>query len=83
MDDTKKILFKLQNIFKFIFDDDEIELNMNTDSEYIEEWDSLNQIKIILACEKEFSVSLNPRIINSFSNIGEMVEHLKSKNVKL
>ena len=83
MDDTKKILFKLQNIFKFIFDDDEIELNMNTDSEDIEEWDSLNQIKIILACEKEFSVSLNPRIINSFSNIGEMVEHLKSKNVKL
>ena len=62
---------------------DEIELNMNTDSEDIEEWDSLNQIKIILACEKEFSVSLNPRIINSFSNIGEMVEHLKSKNVKL
>ena len=47
MDDTKKILFKLQNIFKFIFDDDEIELNMNTDSEDIEEWDSLNQIKII------------------------------------
>ena len=56
---------------------------MNTDSEDIEEWDSLNQIKIILACEKEFSVSLNPSIINSFSNIGEMVEHLKSKNVKL
>jgi len=79
----KQILIKLQNIFRVIFDDDSIKLNSNTTAEDIEEWDSLNQIRIILACEKEFSVKLNPREINDFVNIGEMVEHLFSKNIKV
>ena len=83
MSQNKKILIKLQNIFRIIFDDDSIKLNSNTTAEDIEEWDSLNQIRIILACEKEFSVKLNPREINDFINIGEMVEHLFSKNVKV
>ncbi len=83
MSQKKQILLKLQNIFRVIFDDDNIKLNLNTTAEDIEEWDSLNQIRIILACEKEFSVKLNPREINDFINIGEMVEHLFSKNVKV
>ena len=83
MSQNKQILIKLQSIFRVIFDDDSIKLNSNTTAEDIEEWDSLNQIRIILACEKEFSVNLNPREINEFVNIGEMVEHLFSKNVKV
>ena len=83
MSQKKQILIKLQNIFRIIFDDDSIKLNSNTTAEDIEEWDSLNQIRIILACEKEFAVKLNPREINDFVNIGEMVEHLFSKNVKV
>ena len=83
MSQKKQILIKLQNIFRVIFDDDSIKLHSNTTAEDIEEWDSLNQIRIILACEKEFSVKLNPREINDFVNIGEMVEHLFSKNVKV
>ena len=83
MSQKKQILIKLQNIFRVIFDDDSIKLNSNTTAEDIEEWDSLNQIRIILACEKEFTVKLNPREINDFVNIGEMVEHLFSKNLKV
>ena len=83
MSQKKQILIKLQNIFRVIFDDDSIKLNSNTTAADIEEWDSLNQIRIILACEKEFLVKLNPREINDFANIGEMVEHLFSKNVKV
>ena len=83
MSQKKQILIKLQNIFRVIFDDDSIKLNSNTTAEDIEEWDSLNQIRIILACEKEFTVKLNPRQINDFSNIGDMVEHLFSKNEKV
>ena len=83
MSQKQKILLKLQNIFRVIFDDDSLNITTNTTAEDIEEWDSLNQIKIILACEKEFLVKLNPREINDFINIGEMVEHLFSKNVKV
>ena len=83
MDNKKIILKKLENIFQFIFDDEQIKLSYETTASDIEEWDSLNQIKIILACEKEFFVRLNPRTINNFSNIKEMVEHLNSLSAKI
>ena len=83
MDNGKIILKKLENIFHIIFDDEKIILSNETTALDIEEWDSLNQIKIILACEKEFLVKLNPREINSFSNIKEMVEHLNDLNAKI
>ena len=82
MDSKKVILKRLEHIFQVIFDDEQISLSYKTTATDIEEWDSLNQIKIILACEKEFLVKLNPREVNDFSNIKEMVEHLNSLNAK-
>tara|TARA_Y100000389_G_C17264636_1_gene414800 strand:- start:144 stop:395 length:252 start_codon:yes stop_codon:yes gene_type:complete len=83
MNNKKIILKKLENIFQLIFDDEQIKLSDQTTASDIEEWDSLNQIKIILACEKEFLVKLNPREINNFSNVKEMVEHLYTLNAKI
>lgn len=70
------ILKTLTDVFRDIFDDDAIQLTRDTTAEDIEEWDSLNQIKLILACEKAFSIKLKPRDINTLENVGEMVDHL-------
>ena len=78
MANEEKILKKLEKVFQIIFDDYSLRLSKNMTAEDIEEWDSLNQIKIILACEKEFSVKLNVREINNFVNIVEMVTHLSN-----
>ncbi len=82
MKNEKKILEKLEKVFQIIFDDHNLKLSKSMTAEDIEEWDSLNQIKIILACEKEFSVKLNVREINNFSNIGEMVVYLNNLKAK-
>ena len=70
------ILRALTVIFQEIFDDDDISLKRETTALDIEEWDSLNQIKIIIACEKTFDVQLKPREISAMENIGDMVDHL-------
>ena len=75
--DDDQILAKLSKVFSDVFDE-EINLSRSTTASDIEEWDSLNQIKIILACEKEFVVRLNARDINSLDNIGAMIDHLKN-----
>ena len=72
----KRALEKLTQIFRDIFDDDEIVLTKNSSASDIEEWDSLNQIKIILACEKAFGIKLNARDINTLENVGAMLDHL-------
>ena len=55
---------------------DDIVLTLESTADDIEEWDSLNQIKIILECEKFFQVKLKARDIRSLNNVGEMVDHL-------
>ncbi|MDB3953789.1 acyl carrier protein [Alphaproteobacteria bacterium] len=72
-----EILKRLNEVFCDVMDDEAIVLSHSTNASDIEEWDSLNQIKIILACEKEFGVRLNARDINLLENVGAMIEHLR------
>ena len=71
-----EILSKLTTIFRSIFDDDDITLTRATNSDDIEDWDSLNQIQIILAYEQLFKFKLNARKVNMFENVGEMIDYL-------
>ena len=76
-----QILERLTNVFQDVFDDDSIVLTEISTADDIEEWDSLNQIKIILACEKEFDIKLNARDINTLENVGAMLDHLRKLGV--
>ena len=41
------ILKRIKQVFREVFADANLEINSSTSAEDIEEWDSLNQIKII------------------------------------
>lgn len=71
-----EIQAKLTDIFRSVFDDDSIVLLASTNADDIEAWDSLNQIKIILACEQVFKVKLNARKVNTLENVGQMVSYI-------
>ncbi len=75
----EQILSQLTQIFRSVFDDDSIELTASTNADQIEEWDSLNQIKIILACEHAFKIKLNARKVNTLENVGQMVDYLEGE----
>jgi acyl carrier protein len=72
-----QIMERLTQIFRSVFDDDAIKLMASTNANDIEEWDSLNQIKIILACEHAFKVKLNARKVNTLENVGQMIDYLE------
>jgi acyl carrier protein len=72
----EEILEKLQGVFRDVFDDDTIVLTPATTAADIEEWDSLNLIKVILACQQAFSLRLNARKVNTLANVGQMVDYL-------
>ena len=55
----EQILEKLTLVFRDVLDDETLSLSPDTTASDIEEWDSLSQIKIILACEKIFDIRLN------------------------
>jgi acyl carrier protein len=76
---SQEAIEKLTAVFRSVFDDDSIVLRPETTSEDIEEWDSLNQIKIILACEKSFRLKLNARKINTLENVGQMIDYVTAE----
>jgi acyl carrier protein len=73
-----EIKVKLTDIFRSIFDDDSIVLSVASNADDIEEWDSLNQIKILLACEQIFKIKVNARQVSTLENVGQMIDYLDS-----
>ena len=43
---------KLQSVFIDVFDDEDLTISNSTNSDDIEEWDSLNHIALVLSIEK-------------------------------
>ena len=72
---------RLQEIFRDIFDDEKLIITEDMSANDIEDWDSLAQINLIIAIEKEFKVKFNLEEVSNLKNIGEMLE-LLSKKIK-
>ena len=65
---------KLTVIFRDIFDDEDIEINDNTTARDIEDWDSLEQINLLVAMENEFGIKIPLAEVNKLENVGQMVD---------
>jgi len=77
---TRESVFEeLTKIFWDVFDDEDIELTDETTAEDIDDWDSLEQINLIVACEKKFSVKFDMAEIQKLKNVGEMVDTILAK----
>lgn len=77
--DNTEILLKLKAIFQEELDVEEINLTEETTAEDIEEWDSLSHIQLIVAIEKAFKIRFTSSEIQSWNNVGEMVECMQKK----
>lgn len=71
---------ELKEIFKNLFKINENSITENTSSDDIEEWDSLEHIKLILEIEMEYKIKFNLDAIPQLTNVGKIQEELnKSK----
>lgn len=73
------ILEKVQEIFRDIFDNEELTLTMETTKDDVEEWDSLATINIILALESEFGIKIVLEEAAEFNNIKYIVDLIDKK----
>lgn len=69
-----EITKKLTEIFRDVFDDEEIELSDSTTANDIEAWDSLEHISLIAAVEKAFKMRFTMREVSGMKNVGEMID---------
>jgi acyl carrier protein len=74
-----EILIEIQNIFRKVLNDDTLNLTFETSSNDIEEWDSLNHIQLVVEIEKFFNIKFTSREVQSWENIGQLIESIEKK----
>ncbi len=75
----EEIFEKLNTIFRDNFDDENITLSNETSSNDIEDWDSLEQINLVVAIQDEFGIKFNIDEVSAIENVGEMVDFILEK----
>ena len=70
---------KVEEIFRDIFDDEDIIITEETTADDIEDWDSLAYINIIVALKEEFGIDFSMEEVSKYKSVGELVKAIKNK----
>ena len=81
--DKEKIKARLNEVFRDVFDDEDIELSGDTTADDIDGWDSLEHITLISAVEKAFKMRFTMKEVSGMKNVGEMIDILAERAKKI
>ena len=74
-----EVLTQVNDIFRDVLDNEDIQLTPSSTADDVEEWDSLSHIQLIVAIEKHFKIRFSTTELTSYKNVGEMVEGIQKK----
>ncbi len=77
--EKNEILNQVLSVFHDVLDNEDIVLTYETTANDIEEWDSLSHIQLVVAIEKKFKLRFTSKEIQSWKNVGEMLDCIKEK----
>jgi acyl carrier protein len=73
------VLEQITAIFKDVLDNEDVVLKDETTANDVPDWDSLSHIQLVVAIEKHFKCRFSSKEIQSWNNVGEMVDCILSK----
>ena len=73
------MLEQLQNVFRSVFRNDKLIIQVTTSSKDIKIWDSLMHLELIAAVEFEFNIEFSFNEVMSFKNVGDMMAVIEKK----
>lgn len=75
------ILKQINEIFVDTLDNEDVVIEEQTQATDVEEWDSLTHIQLVVAIEKHFKIRFTSKEIQSWNNVGEMMDCIQEKGV--
>ncbi|MEP7263874.1 MAG: acyl carrier protein [Bacteroidota bacterium] len=79
--DRSEILEQINAIFKDTLDNDEVTVAETTIAADVDDWDSLTHIQLVVAIEKHFKIKFTSWDIQSWNNVGEMMNTIQAKGI--
>ena len=77
--EKNQILADVQEIFRDVLDNEDIEISFETVADDVEEWDSLSHIQLIVAIEKHFHIKFTSKELMEWKTVGDMIECIAAK----
>jgi len=77
--DRSNILQIIRDNLAIVVDDPSLQISEATTSEDVEEWDSVNHMKLIIALENELHIRFEPDEITSLSDVKGLVDLIEQK----
>ena len=78
--EKEAILKKLNEVFREVFDLDDVVVTRETVADDIEEWDSLEHINLISAVESTFKMKFKMKEVSTMKNVGEMIDIIAERS---
>jgi Phosphopantetheine attachment site. len=75
----EEVYEKLNEVFRDVFDDEDITVDDSTTSKDVDGWDSLEHINLIVAVEEMFDIKFSMGQTITMKNVGEMVDEIMKK----
>jgi acyl carrier protein len=73
---------ELLQIFRDVFDDDEMTIFPEMTAADYDDWDSLAQIQLIVAVERKFNIKFSTDEVLNLKNVGEFAAITEAKRSK-
>lgn len=70
---------RLNQVFRRVFNDDDINITCEMTAADVSGWDSLSHINLIVAVENEFKITFTNKEVMSFGCIGDLLRCLEQK----
>ena len=78
----EEVFEKINEVFRDVFEDDDITVNETTTADDIDDWDSLEHINLMNAIEQEFDIKFTMGQIVAMKNVGEMVDIIMKRGTR-
>lgn len=79
MANANDILKRLNEVFRDVFDDDDIVVTPKTTADDIEDWDSIEHITLIGSVEDEFGMKFKMGEVSGMNNVGDMLKIIMAR----
>lgn len=79
--DRPTILKEVTDVFIDVLENEDIVLTDETQATDVDDWDSLNHIQLVVGIEKHFKIRFTSKEIQSWKNVGEMLNCIQEKGI--
>ena len=75
----QEILATIRDILADILDNESLQLTESSTAEQVQDWDSINQVKLLIGLENEFNFRFSASEVEGLKNVGALIDLVQRK----